>query len=105
MEISTVSAGVPEGLDQLLALNPRSETRDAITALKGDYAARAAHEARVRAATEELEAAEAGLVAHGAPVEPSAIVDEEILQDLDLHLERMQAARRKFHEASDAKTA
>lgn len=112
MDATPVSRGVLEGLDLFLALNPRPETEAQIVALKGAYTAREAHEARVRSAREELAAAEAALLAHGAPAEPSAVVDEEVLLDMDARLldmdarlQSMRAARGKFREAKDAKAA
>jgi hypothetical protein len=87
-----------EGLDRFLALNPRPEVLE----LKRRYEDRAAHESRLRSAKEEFQAAEAALMAHGAPREPSAVVDEEILSDMDLRLERMRSARKKFRGEDDS---
>lgn len=101
MDTTPVTPGVLEGLDRFLALSPRPETHAEILALKASYAARSAHESRVSSAKEELEAAEAGLRSHGAPVEPSAIVAEEILLDLDLRLGHMRTARAKFRGEGD----
>jgi hypothetical protein len=99
VDTTPVTPGVLVGLDQFLALNPRPETEAEIASLKKAYAARAAHEARVRSAREELAAAETALLAHGYPREPSAVVDEAILLDMDVVLENMKAARVKFREA------
>jgi FKBP-type peptidyl-prolyl cis-trans isomerase (trigger factor) len=101
MDTTPVSRGVLEGLDRFIALTSRPE----IAALKKDYEDRASLEARRRSAQEELQAAESALVVHGAPHEPSAIVDEEVLADMDARLRKMQAARAKFSEARDAETA
>jgi hypothetical protein len=96
-----VTVGVLEGLDRLFALATRPDTQAAIASLKKRYADRAAHEVRVRAAREEAAAAEADLSAHGYPHEPEAVVDEEVLQDLDARIHALQAARGKFREARD----
>jgi hypothetical protein len=105
MDTTPVTPGVLEGLDRFLALNPRLETREAIARLKKIYADRAAHEARVRSAREEAEAAETALSTHGHPHEPEAIVDVEILADMDARLHNLTVARAKFREAMDVTAA
>jgi hypothetical protein len=92
MDTTPTTPGVLEGLDRFLALTPHPE----IVALKKDYEDRASLEARLRSAKEEAQAAEAALLAHGAPHEPFAVVDEGTLLDIDLRLKSMQAARSKF---------
>jgi hypothetical protein len=92
-----VTPGVLEGLDRLLALT-RPETQAEIAALKKRYSDRASHEARVRSAKDEAEAASAALLAHGYPHEPEAIADEEVLKDMDARIARLKAARARFRE-------
>jgi hypothetical protein len=99
---TTPSPGVLEGIDRFLALATRPETQEAIAALKKRYADRAAHEARVRSAREEAEAAETALSTHGHPHEPEAIVDEEVLEDMDARLRCLKAARAKFRDVTAA---
>jgi hypothetical protein len=94
-----------EGLDRFLALNPRPETQAEIAALKNRYSDRASYEARVRSAREEAEAAETALSTHGHPHEPEAIVDVEILADMDVRLHNLTVARAKFREAMDVTAA
>jgi hypothetical protein len=98
MDTTPITPGVLEGLDRFLALATRPETRDAVVELKRRYSDRATHEARVRSAREEAEAAEAALLAHGHPHEPEAVVDEDILEDMDSRLASLEAARAKFRE-------
>jgi hypothetical protein len=105
MDTTPVTSGVLEGLDRYLALDTRPETQEAVTGLKKAYSDRVSHEARVRSAREELQAAEADLLAHGYPDEPTAIVDEGVLHDMDARLTSMAAARAKFREARDDKAA
>jgi hypothetical protein len=103
MDTTPTTPGVAEGLDRFLALATRPDTQEAIAGLKKRYADRAAHETRLRSAREEAAAAEADLSAHGHPHEPVAIVNEEVIAEMDLCLHHLQAARGKFHEARDAK--
>jgi hypothetical protein len=98
MDTTPVTPGVLEGLDRFLALNPRPDTQAEIASLKRLYSDRASHEARVRSAREEAEAAEAALLAHGHPHEPVAIVDEEVLEDMDARIGNLLAARARFRE-------
>jgi hypothetical protein len=98
MDTTPVTPGVLEGLDRFLALDTRPETRDAVVELKRRYTDRSAHESRVRAAREEAAAAEAALQEHGHPHEPQAIVDGEVLEDMDARLHCLTAARAKFRE-------
>jgi hypothetical protein len=80
MDTTPITTGVLEGLDRFLALNTRPETQAEIAALKKRYSDRAEHEARVRSAREEADAAESALLGHGHPHEPQAIGD--LVQDV-----------------------
>jgi hypothetical protein len=105
MDTTPITPGALEGLDRFLALDTHPGTQAEVTALKKRYTDRAAHEARVRAAKEEAEAAETALATHGHPHEPEAIVDEEVLGDMDARLHNLTAARAKFREARDVTAA
>jgi hypothetical protein len=100
MDTTPTTPGVPEGLDRLALLATRPETQAAIAELKKRYADRSTHEARVRSAREEAAAAEAALAAHGHPHEPVAIVDEEVLEDMDARIGSLLAARARFREGN-----
>jgi hypothetical protein len=102
MDTTPITPGVLEGLDRFLALGPRPETQAEILVLKKRCADCVAHEARVRSAREEAAAAEAALSGHGHPREPVAIVDGEVLEDLDARLENMKAARARFRDVTAA---
>lgn len=79
------------------------ETRAKLQALLSEYSDRLNLEAAARRDLAEAVASVEALVAHGHPDEPTAIVDEEMLAELDTRLDAMTAARRKFRAAAETK--
>jgi hypothetical protein len=95
----------PEGLARFLLLDLSPEAKEKLVDLQRRYSDRVNLETAARRDLAEAVASIEALVANGYPREPEGGEDLEVVKELDTRLASLQAARSKFHEASDVTAA
>lgn len=89
-------AKVLEGFEDYLRLNILPDSSNQLEVLRSRYTTRLNKSANAVKALAEAKAAIGILKADGHPDEPEAIVDREVIEDMDKNLDTLLAARRRF---------
>lgn len=89
-------AQILEGFEDYLSLDLRQESKDQLQVLRSRYTTRLNKSVAAVRALAEAKAAIEILKADGYPEEPEAIVDKEVIEDMDANLDTLLAARRRF---------